>query len=92
MLVDSFGREIVNLRISVTDRCNLRCSYCLPQEEIEWLPREEILTFEEIERFVCVVAALGIRKPPHGRRAAAAARPAGARASSGAVPASSTWA
>jgi cyclic pyranopterin phosphate synthase len=62
MLVDSFGREIVNLRISVTDRCNLRCSYCIPEEEIAWLPRREILTFEEIERFVRIVARLGIRK------------------------------
>ncbi|MFN8177097.1 MAG: GTP 3',8-cyclase MoaA [bacterium] len=62
MLVDSFGREIVNLRISVTDRCNLRCFYCIPHEEIEWLPRADILTFEEIERFVSIVAPLGIRK------------------------------
>jgi cyclic pyranopterin phosphate synthase len=62
MLVDSFGREILNLRISVTDRCNLRCSYCIPQEQVEWLPRAEILTFEEIERFVRIVAGLGIRK------------------------------
>ncbi|MGH2571805.1 MAG: radical SAM protein, partial [bacterium] len=61
-LVDSFGRGIVNLRISVTDRCNLRCFYCIPNEEVEWLPRAEILTFEEIERFVHVVAPLGIRK------------------------------
>ena len=62
MLIDSFGREIVNLRISVTDRCNLRCSYCLPGEKVEWLPRGDILTFEEIERFVRIVAPLGIRK------------------------------
>jgi cyclic pyranopterin phosphate synthase len=61
-LIDSFGRKIVNLRISVTDRCNLRCSYCLPEEKVEWLPRAEILTFEEIERFVRVAAKLGIRK------------------------------
>jgi len=61
-LVDSLGREIVNLRVSVTDRCNLRCSYCIPQEEVEWLPRAEILSFEEIERFVRVAAGLGIRK------------------------------
>jgi cyclic pyranopterin phosphate synthase len=61
-LVDSFGREIVNLRISVTDRCNLRCFYCIPNEDVEWLPRSEILSFEEIERFVRVVAPLGIRK------------------------------
>jgi cyclic pyranopterin phosphate synthase len=62
MLVDSFGRKIINLRISVTDRCNLRCSYCIPQEDVEWLPRAEVLTFEEITRFVRVVAGLGIRK------------------------------
>jgi cyclic pyranopterin phosphate synthase len=62
MLKDSFGREIVNLRISVTDRCNLRCSYCIPQEKVEWLPREGVLSFEEIERFVRIVAPLGIRK------------------------------
>ncbi|MEZ5066469.1 MAG: GTP 3',8-cyclase MoaA [bacterium] len=61
-MIDSFGREIVNLRISVTDRCNLRCSYCLPEETMTWLPRSEVLTFEEIERFVRVVAPLGIRK------------------------------
>jgi cyclic pyranopterin phosphate synthase len=61
-LIDSFGRKIVNLRISVTDRCNLRCSYCIPTEDVEWLPREGILSFEEIERFVRVVAPLGIRK------------------------------
>ncbi|HMB70441.1 MAG TPA: radical SAM protein, partial [bacterium] len=62
MLKDSLGREIVNLRISVTDRCNLRCSYCIPEEKVEWLPREGILSFEEIERFVRIVAPMGIRK------------------------------
>jgi cyclic pyranopterin phosphate synthase len=62
MLTDSQGREIVNLRVSVTDRCNLRCSYCLPEEHVEWLPRREILTFEEIERFVRIVGTLGVRK------------------------------
>lgn len=62
MLKDSFGREIVNLRVSVTDRCNLRCSYCIPEEKVEWLPRAGILSFEEIERFVRIVAPLGIRK------------------------------
>ena len=62
MLIDSFGRKIINLRISVTDRCNLRCSYCIPEEDVEWLPRGDVLTFEEITRFVRVVAGLGIRK------------------------------
>ena len=49
-LVDSFGRVVRDLRISVTDRCNFRCTYCMPAEGMEWLPREELLTFEEIER------------------------------------------
>ena len=50
-LVDPFGRTVRDLRISVTDRCNFRCQYCMPAEGMQWLPREEILSFEEIERF-----------------------------------------
>ncbi|MGH9190578.1 MAG: GTP 3',8-cyclase MoaA [Acidimicrobiales bacterium] len=55
-LVDPFGRTVRDLRISVTDRCNFRCSYCMPADGLEWLPRHELLTFEEIERVarVCV--------------------------------------
>jgi len=49
-LIDGFGRVHRDLRISVTDRCNLRCTYCMPAEGMHWLPREDILTFEEIER------------------------------------------
>ena len=49
-LVDPFGRTIRDLRISVTDRCNFRCTYCMPQEGMKWLPRSEVLSFEEIER------------------------------------------
>jgi cyclic pyranopterin phosphate synthase len=49
-LVDSFGRVHRDLRISVTDRCNFRCTYCMPAEGLTWLPREEVLTFEEVER------------------------------------------
>jgi len=49
-LVDPFGRVVRDLRISVTDRCNFRCTYCMPEEGMQWLPREEVLTFEEIER------------------------------------------
>jgi cyclic pyranopterin phosphate synthase len=60
-LVDSLGRVHTNLRISVTDRCNIRCFYCMP-ENVRFLPREEILTFEEIERFVRVLAPLGVNK------------------------------
>lgn len=49
-LVDSFGRMHRDLRVSVTDRCNFRCTYCMPEEGMQWMPRDEILTFEEIER------------------------------------------
>ena len=54
-LVDSFGRVHRDLRISVTDRCNFRCSYCMPAEGMDWLPREDVLTFEEIERIARVM-------------------------------------
>src|SRR6187431_2232905 len=64
-LVDPFGRTIRDLRISVTDRCNFRCTYCMPEEGMTWLPRSEVLTFEEIERiarlFVERFAVDGIR-------------------------------
>jgi cyclic pyranopterin phosphate synthase len=55
-LVDPFGRIVKDLRISVTDRCNFRCTYCMPEEGMQWMPRSEILTFEEIERLarICV--------------------------------------
>ncbi len=55
-LVDPFGRVVADLRISVTDRCNLRCTYCMPEDGLAWVPRQELLTFEEIERVarVCV--------------------------------------
>src|SRR5204862_1756938 len=61
-LLDNFGRVHDNLRISVTDRCNIRCFYCMPEEGVKFEPRENILTFEEIERFVQVAVGLGIRK------------------------------
>ncbi len=61
-LSDGLGRVHTSLRISVTDRCNIRCFYCMPLENVEFRPREELLTFEEIERFVRVGVLLGIRK------------------------------
>lgn len=61
-LIDRFGRVHSDLRISVTDRCNIRCVYCMPADHVHFMPRSEILTFEEIERFVRVAASLGIRK------------------------------
>jgi cyclic pyranopterin phosphate synthase len=62
MLLDRHERPLRNLRLSVTDRCNLRCSYCMPEAEYAWLPREDILHFEEIERLVDVFVSLGVDK------------------------------
>jgi GTP 3',8-cyclase len=59
---DRFGHRISYLRISITDRCNERCTYCMPQELQEWLPREEILTFEETLRLIHLAAELGVSK------------------------------
>jgi cyclic pyranopterin phosphate synthase len=59
---DRFGHRISYLRISITDRCNERCLYCMPEEEQQWLPREGILTYEEIIRLVRLAAALGVSK------------------------------
>lgn len=61
-LIDSFGRLHNNLRISVTDRCNIRCFYCMPADDVVFMNRRELLTFEEIERFVRIVVPLGINK------------------------------
>jgi GTP 3',8-cyclase len=61
-LVDTFGRVHTNLRISVTDRCNIRCFYCMPAENVQFMNRDQLLTFEEIERFVRVAVPLGLRK------------------------------
>jgi len=59
---DHFGHRISYLRVSITDRCNERCTYCMPQELQEWLPREEILTFEETLRLIRIAAELGVSK------------------------------
>jgi cyclic pyranopterin phosphate synthase len=59
-LTDGFGRELKNLRVSVTDRCNFRCTYCMPEEGLAWLRREDILSYEEIERLVRLFARLGV--------------------------------
>ncbi len=62
MIADALGRPLRNLRLSVTDRCNLRCQYCMPEEEYVWLPREDILSFEEMAHLVDVFADLGVDK------------------------------
>ena len=59
-LVDSWGREIKSVRVSVTDRCNFRCRYCMPAEGLEWLVRGELLSFEEIARLTAILAAMGV--------------------------------
>ena len=59
-LRDSWGREIKSVRISVTDKCNFRCTYCMPAEGLQWLGRQEILSFEEIARLVELLARLGV--------------------------------
>jgi GTP 3',8-cyclase len=61
-LVDGFGRVHDNLRVSVTDRCNIRCFYCMPETDVHFVERSQILDFEEIERFVRIAAGLGVRK------------------------------
>ncbi|MDZ7780030.1 MAG: GTP 3',8-cyclase MoaA [Gemmatimonadota bacterium] len=61
-MIDQFGRRIEYLRISVTDKCNLRCVYCMPMEGLPWLKREALLTYEEIERIVRVMAGMGLKR------------------------------
>jgi GTP 3',8-cyclase len=62
MLIDSFSRTLDYLRVSVTDRCNLRCHYCMPPQGVPWKPHEAMLSFEEITRIVKIMTELGIRK------------------------------
>ena len=79
-LVDSWGRAIKSLRVSVTDKCNFRCTYCMPAEGLEWLPKQEVLSFEEIQRLVADPGRDGRgRDPPDRRRAARPPRLAHAR-------------
>src|SRR3979411_3411509 len=61
-LVDSYGRRISDLRISVTDRCNFRCVYCMPEEGMQWPKRDSILSFDEIERVARVAVGLGVEE------------------------------
>lgn len=61
-MIDKIGRKIEYLRLSITDRCNLRCQYCMSDRNIEFLPREELLTPDEIERIIKIFASLGIKK------------------------------
>jgi molybdenum cofactor biosynthesis enzyme MoaA len=62
VLYDNHNRPINYLRLAVTDRCNLRCFYCMPEEGIKYLPKKALLTYEEIERLITILAGLGITK------------------------------
>ncbi len=61
-LVDQFGRTVTDLRLSLTDRCNFRCTYCMPAEGLPWLSRPELLTVDEIEQLVRLFLGLGVRE------------------------------
>ncbi|MCZ6795290.1 MAG: GTP 3',8-cyclase MoaA [Planctomycetota bacterium] len=61
-LVDTFGRQIHNVRVSVTDRCNFRCTYCMPEEGLDWLDKGDILSYEEIAEIVRILTGLGVEK------------------------------
>src|SRR5437868_9681885 len=61
-LVDLLGRPLKNLRLSVTDRCNLRCSYCMPEADYVWLPRHDLLQFEEMSALIDVFSRAGVDK------------------------------
>src|SRR6476646_7344058 len=62
-LLDTFGRIATDLRVSLTDRCNLRCSYCMPAEGLEWLPNDDVLTDDEVVRLITVaVERLGVEE------------------------------
>lgn len=62
LLLDSFGRAVNDLRISVTDRCNFRCTYCMPEEGMEWMKRNQLLSYEEITHLVRIFSSLGVNK------------------------------
>ncbi len=62
MMQDQFGRQIEYLRISVTDRCNLRCTYCMPEEGLDWIPKPEMLSYEEIAEIVAQMSELGLSR------------------------------
>jgi cyclic pyranopterin phosphate synthase len=89
---DTLGRPLRNLRLSVTDRCNLRCAYCMPEAEYAWLPRADILRFEEIGRLIEVFTRLGVdRVRLTGGKAARSPRRRRARAHLAANRGSATW-
>ena len=68
-LLDTWGRTATDLRVSLTDRCNLRCNYCMPAEGLDWLPTDEVLTDDEVVRLITIaVERLGVERGPVHRR------------------------
>jgi GTP 3',8-cyclase len=61
-LIDTFGRTVTNVRLSVTDRCNFRCTYCMPEAGMEWMERDKLLRYEELARLVRIFASFGISR------------------------------
>ncbi len=61
-LIDSFGRRVGKLRLSVTDQCNLRCTYCMPEDGLDWLPKNEVLSYEEMRRLTGLFVATGVKQ------------------------------
>ena len=68
-LIDRLGRKLNYVRISVTDRCNYRCRYCMPEEGVEWIPHDKIMTYEEIRLLIQLLMELGVKSQANGRRA-----------------------
>lgn len=62
MLIDNFGRTISYVRLAVTDRCNLRCTYCMPESGLDWLPRNELMSYEEMLRLCSLLSSMGVKK------------------------------
>ena len=62
MLIDSYGRKVTYLRVSITERCNFRCQYCMPDKPFVWMPHEELLSFEELFEFIKIAIDDGITK------------------------------
>ncbi|NJO89459.1 MAG: radical SAM protein [Chloroflexia bacterium] len=62
MIIDKHGRPMNYLRVAITDRCNLRCTYCMPHENMTFLPKNEVLTYEELLRLISLFAELGVNK------------------------------
>lgn len=87
MLIDTYGRQATDLRVSLTDRCNLRCTYCMPEEGLQWLAKPDLLTDDEIVRLIDIAVTSSVSR----RSASPAASPCCAPAWSASWSASRPW-